>query len=215
MKSPHQAVRGMLAVTGALFWAACGPSATDHVSSAQRQAELERLRSDQREVKRLRAENQELARLRKDNEEIRKLRGFESELSLLRKENEQMRQALAALPNPPLAPPPAPQPATNRLEQIRDLVGAFQEAAFMVASHVTNRPEDVPMEGDNILIDQSVIGLLIAEFQDRTNGGPYEVSGWLKSKGVVITNYQQLHYVGLTNFQIRRAAAPPQDPPPK
>ncbi|MBM3838330.1 MAG: hypothetical protein FJ398_10255 [Verrucomicrobia bacterium] len=196
-------------LAGLLLGAGCGPASAPAAASAEHRQELERLRAANQEVKKLRTENQELGRLRRDNDELQRLRGFDAEIVRLRAENEKMRQALVALNIPIQPPPPEPQ-VTNRLEPIQDLVRAFEDAAIVVSSQGEPRPEDLPLEGDNILIDQSVIGLLIPEFQDRTNAGPYEVSGWLASKGVVLKSYQQLNHVGLTNYQVRRA--PPKQP---
>lgn len=214
LKPSFTALQVVAAGTWLAMLTSCGPSSVSTPSSAEQRSELERLRVENREVKRLRAENQEIGRLRRDHQEIQRLRGFDPEIARLRSENEQMRQTLLAknIPIPP--PPPEPQ-ATNRLEPIRDLVGAFNDAAIVVTNQGEPRPDDVPQEGDNILIDQSVIGLLIPEFQDRTNAGPYEVSGWLASRGVVLKNYQQLNYVGLTNYQIRRAPAKARNPAAK
>ena len=192
----------------ALLMSGCRPSVDSEQASATSRHELERLRAENRDVKRLRAENQGLDRLRNDHEEIRRLRNFDAEIVRLRAENETMRQTLLAL-NIPIQPPPPEPPATNRLQAIQDLVAAFNEAAIAVTAQGLPRPEDTPQEGDNILIDQTVIGLLIPEFQDRTNSGPYEVSGWLAAKGVALQNYQQLNFLGLTNYQIRRALTQP------
>ena len=191
--------------------AGCGPSSRSSRSSTDQDQELEQLRADNKVVKRLRAENQELTRLRTENQELQKLRGFDGEMSRLRAENEEIRKALAALPTPPPALALEP-PMTNRLQPIEDLVRAFQDAAIAVGSQPAAKPEDIPQEGDNILIDQSVIGLLIPEFHERTNSGPYEISGWLASRGVLMTNYQQFNFLGITNYQIRRAPPKPQSP---
>ena len=204
----------LVAIAFLSLWSGCGSNSTPATASAGQRQELERLRTANQEVKQLRVANQDLARLRKDNDELQRLRGFDAEIARLRAENEQMRQDLVARKIPIQPPPPEP-PATNRLEPIQDLVRAFEDAAIVVTSQGAARSEDLPQEGDNILIDQSVIGLLIPEFQDRTNAGPYEVSGWLASKGVVLKNYQQLNYVGLTNYQIRRALTKPQGSPAK
>ena len=192
----------------ALAMSGCGPGTDSKQTAGERRQELDRLRAENRDVKRLRTENQGLDRLRKDHEETGRLRGFDAEIGRLRSENETIRQTLLAL-NIPIQPPP-PEPAvTNRLQPIQDLVSAFNDAAIAVTALGALRPEDTPQEGDNILIDQSVIGLLIPEFQDRTNSGPYEVSGWLAAKGVALQNYQQLNHLGLTNYQIRRAVTQP------
>jgi outer membrane murein-binding lipoprotein Lpp len=201
-------------IAGLLLCAGCGSNAPSASASSEHRQELERLRAANQEVKKLGAENQELGRLRRDNDELQRLRGFDAEIARLRSENEQMRKELLARNIPIQPPPPEPQ-VTHRIEPIQDLVRAFEDAAIVVTSQGAARPEDTPQEGDNILIDQSVIGLLIPEFQDRTNAGPYEVSGWLASKGVVFKNYQQLNYVGLTNYQIRRAPPKSQESPAK
>lgn len=204
----------LIAVVSCWMLSGCGPGSTSPNSSADHKQELEKLRADNREVKRLRAENQELGRLRSENQEILQLRGVGSEILRLRAENDQFRKALVKIPGLRQVPVPELQ-ATNQLQPIANLPVAFADAAIVVASQGEPKPEDVPKEGDNLLIDQSVIGLLIPEFQDRTNSGPYEISGWLTARGVVLQNYQQLNYLGITNYQVRRAPAKIPNPPGK
>lgn len=194
----------------------CGSDQNAPGLSVQIQQELEKLRTENQEVKKLRVQNQELPRLRKDNQDLQRLRGFEAEIARLRQENEQLRTRLAAIPGaavPAPATAAAPVEEPPPLQPIQNLPQAFEEAALLVATQETVREEDVPQKGDNILIDQSVIGLLISGFDKNTNGGPYEVSGWLTSKGVVLKNYQQLNVLGITNYNIRRA--PPSSPDDK
>ena len=189
-----------------LLWislAGCGGSAS--LTPAEQQ-ELQSLRADNAEVQRLRKDNKELARLRRDNQEVQRLQNLAGEIARLQSENERLRNQLSAYPalrQPPA--PPTPIPAQDELIPIQDLVSAFEEAAIVVESQGIAQAADLPMEGDNILIDQSVIELLIPEFKDNTNGGPYEMSGWLTSKGVTLKNYQQFNYLGITNYHIRRA----------
>lgn len=194
----------------------CGSDQNASGISVQVQQELETLRAENQEVKKLRVQNQELPRLRKDNQDLQRLRGFEAEIARLRQENEQLRTRLAAVPG---AAVPGPAPALveepQPLQPIQNLPQAFEEAALLVATQETVPEEDVPQKGDNILIDQSVIGLLIPGFDKNTNGGPYEVSGWLTSKGVVLKNYQQLNVLGITNYNIRRAPPSPPEGAPK
>ncbi len=214
MNSDSKVLALVVATVLLSFFAGCEPNSASLKSSSERQQELEQLRAANRDVKKLRAENQEIGRLRTENQEIKRLRGFDQEIARLQSENKQMRKALAAVPARLQPPPPEPQ-ATNRLPPIENLARAFEDAALVVASQGDPKPEDTPQEGDNILIDQSVIGLLIPEFQDRTNGGPYEVSGWLASRSVVFKNYQQLNFLGLTNYNIRRAPPKPLTSPTK
>lgn len=184
-----------------LSWAGCGGSSS--LSSGEKQ-ELQTLRADNVEVQRLRKDNKELARLRRDNQEMLRLQNLAGDIAQLQSENEMLRNQLAAYPALQQAPPP-PIPTENELIPIQDLVSAFEEAAIVLESQGIAQEADLPMEGDNILIDQSVIELLIPEFKDNTNGGPYEMSGWLSSKGVALKNYQQFNYLGITNYHIRRA----------
>ncbi|MDA1273832.1 MAG: hypothetical protein O2960_07240 [Verrucomicrobia bacterium] len=187
--------------------AACGNSPTS--ISPQEEQELQQLRSENKEVQRLRLENKDLSRLRRDNDEVLRLQNSDEEIAKLRAENETFKNQLAAYPLPQQQlPPPTPE-AERGIVPIQNLAAAFEEAALVVAGQGNEREEDLPKEGDNILIDQSAIEFLIPEFKDNTNGGPYEVSGWLTSKGVVLKNYQQFNYLGITNYHVRRAVKLP------
>jgi hypothetical protein len=177
-------------------------------ASAEQEQELKTLRAQNAEVLRLRSENSELGRLRRDNEEINRLKDLGDTIAQMRETNEALKSQVATLPSQPKAAPvpETSEPATE-IFPIENLVSAFQEAALVVESQGVPKEEDLPKEGDNILIDQSVIEMLIPEFKDNTNGGPYEISGWLLSKGVTLKNYQQFNYLGITNFHIRRAVS--------
>lgn len=193
-----------------LVWsllAACGNSSTS--IRPEEQQEFKRLSSENEEVLRLRLENRDLARLRRENDEVRRLRNLGEEIAMLRAENDTLRSQLAAFPAPEPPPTPPTPEAESGIVPIQNLAAAFEEAALVVASQGNEREEDLPKEGDNILIDQSAIEYLIPEFKDNTNGGPYEVSGWLSSKGVVLKNYQQFNYLGITNYHVRRAVKIP------
>lgn len=174
--------------------------------NAQEEQELERLRSESKEIQKLRAANREVDRLRKDNEELKTLRNSAAEIAKLETENNELRKQVAAAR--PAAPAARSQPSTQTTAQALlsagNLPQAFEQAALIVEGQAAYRPEDVPQEGDQILIDRSVIGILIPEFANLTNTQQYEVSGWLKSKGVTIKNYQQLNTLGISNFQVRR-----------
>lgn len=172
--------------------------------------ELARLRLENEEVQRLKRENAELARLRRDQEEVGRLRKQLEELVALQKENEQLRGQISQKRSPgPVGTAAAPAENPPRRQPITNIAQAFEQAAGTVPLE-NIKEEDLPREGDRLLIDQSVIGLLIPEFEGKTNGGPYEVSGWLKGHGVNLRNYQQLTVLGLTNYQVLRA--PPKLP---
>lgn len=199
---------GVLAGLPVLFGVGCGVNSRSPVEQAEVQAELTRLRAENQEVKRLRAENADLDRLRRERLEIERLRPQLQGIEQLRQENEQLKQALAQAPASRSNTPPAAVAPTPEIPQppphIVNFPEAFAEAASW-ASGLPVREEDVAKEGDLLEVDQSVIGILIPDFATNAPGGKYEVSGWLRSKGVTLTNYQQLNYLGITNFTVRRA----------
>jgi hypothetical protein len=194
---------------------ATGCSQSPGPLTAQEEQELERLRTENKEIQKLRASNRELDRLRKDNEELKTLRNSAGEIAKLETENSELKKQIAAArPGAPANPQPPPQAAPQSPLLSGNLPQAFEQAALIVEGQYAYRPEDIPQEGDQILIDRSVIGLLIPEFANATNTQQYEVSGWLKSKGVTVKNYQQLNALGISNFQIRRFN-PAEAQPPK
>lgn len=207
MRKPRLAAAAMapacVVLSLGLLTGGCNNSAPAPVDTG----ELTRLQQENREVQRLKRENAELDRLRRDRDEARRLRGtVPGELAKLREENQSLRAQLAAAGQQ--APPPEQLAAlpeeTPELQPIANLPQAFAQAAAALVG-VETREEDIPMEGDTIQIDQSVIGLLIPDFAKNTNGGPYEISGWLQSQGVRLENYQQFHVLGITNYKVLRA----------
>jgi cell division protein FtsB len=78
----------------AFLTAGCGGNPSNDSAAASDQ-ELEKLREENKEVKKLQTENQELPQLRKENLEVLKLRGQTEELAKLRKENEELRAQIA------------------------------------------------------------------------------------------------------------------------
>ncbi|MBM3834414.1 MAG: hypothetical protein FJ403_14315 [Verrucomicrobia bacterium] len=79
-----------------MFLVGCGGHESHDATAASTQ-ELERLREENKEVQRLRAENQQLPQLRKDNAEVQRLRASQDELARLKKENEELRIQIAQL----------------------------------------------------------------------------------------------------------------------
>jgi hypothetical protein len=72
------------------------------------------------------------------------------------------------------------------------------------------RPEDIPLEGDQILVAPKFLGALLPGIDldkiERTE--PLDITSLLTTRGVEITNYQQLVEMGVTNYQILRAQKP-------
>ncbi len=69
------------------------------------------------------------------------------------------------------------------------------------------RPEDIPEEGDEILIPPKLLGVLIpgANFDNIAREEPINIRDLLDQHGIVLTNYQQLIDLGITNYTIARA----------
>jgi len=106
----------------------------------------------------------------------------------------------SALPRPLIQQNPAaaqdePSPATD-------------DPSDAAAENV--RPEDIPQEGDEILIPPKMLGKLIpgANFESVQREEPINVKSLLDQRGIVLTNYQQLAEMGITNYQIVRAQRP-------
>ncbi|MCI0533893.1 MAG: hypothetical protein L0Z50_01555 [Verrucomicrobiales bacterium] len=72
------------------------------------------------------------------------------------------------------------------------------------------RPEDIPEEGDEILIPPKMLSLLLpgTNFDSVQREEPINVKSLLDQQGIVLTNYQQLVELGITNYQIVRAQRP-------
>lgn len=76
------------------------------------------------------------------------------------------------------------------------------------------RPEDLPEEGDEILVPPQLLGALIpgANFENVTRQEPINIKSLLEQQGIVLTNYQQLIELGITNYTIARAPSIPSIP---
>lgn len=199
-----------------LFAVGCGGDKMQDPAQSQVGQELERLRAENAELATLRADNQEVLKLRNDSQDIHKLRGQYQDLLRIRKENEQLRNQLAKIPaarNASTTPNQAASTPSYTPQPIANLVQSFDEAALALGGQEIREP-DKPQEGDRILVDTNAIALLIPELLS-TNAGPYEISGWLKSRGVLLKNYQQFNSLGITNYQVQRADPPAQNPATK
>ena len=96
-------------------------------------------------------------------------------------------------------------------------VGASEQADENSTPETTAtpvRPEDIPQEGDEVLVPPQLLGALIpgANFESIQRKEPINAKSLLDSlfeqKGITLTNYQQLVEMGLTNYQIVRAQKP-------
>jgi hypothetical protein len=100
-----------------------------------------------------------------------------------------------ALPGPArasLEDPPAAEPAADPNEL------------------VAVRAEDIPEEGDEILVAPAMLGKLFpsANFDSIQRKEPINIKSVLDQQGITLTNYQQLVELGITNYQIVRAQQP-------
>ena len=71
-------------------------------------------------------------------------------------------------------------------------------------------PDDLPQEGDQIWVPIKLLGVLLpgVNLDAITRTEPMDVKSLLDQKGIVVTNYQQLIEMGITNYQIVRAQKP-------
>jgi hypothetical protein len=99
-----------------------------------------------------------------------------------------------------------PAPATEVTQVVEE--PAIEEAAGDAIADI--RPEDIPEEDDQIMISPKLLGKLIpgANFDSIQREEPINVKSLLDQRGIVLTNYQQLVEMGITNYQIIRAPRP-------
>ena len=191
--------------------AGCGgkePSEAD----AKAKAELAVLQTANKEVAKLRADNADLARLQKDNEELRRMRSVSDDLAAAKTANDQLRAQLNLEPEQLAAL--LRQGAQSGLLSTAPLVSQLTGASD-AASLPPKVDPDIPEEGDDIFIEPRYLRILMPEYGtnwDRfEKRPPISVTNLLKDRGIVITNYNQLRELGLTNFSIQKA--PPSKAP--
>ena len=196
----------MLALIGSVFLIGCGSGKTQDTLAKQK-AELEKLQAERKEAVKLRAENRELARLRRDNEEIENLKNSAAEIARLQTENDNIRKDILAV--------------TEQTKKARQQMLEAQQAAAAAAGQVGGVAGDVaggvadsniPREGDEILIEPRLLANILPSFDwekiERTQ--PIAVRALLEQQGIILTNYQQLIEMGVTNYVIQNT--PPSDP---
>ena len=195
------------AVICAVFLIGCGSGATQETLVAQK-AELEKLQAESKEATRLRAENRELARLRRDNQEIENLKNSAAEIARLRTENEDIRSGMAAITE---------QAKKTRQQQMLEAEQASAAgqpgggvAGGVGVAGVEAVDSNIPQEGDEILIEPRLLVNILPDFDwesiERTQ--PIAVKALLDQQGIVLTNYQQLIEIGITNYIIQKAPPP-------
>jgi hypothetical protein len=180
----------------------CGGDEAGVVS--QQQVELDGLRAERREVDKLRAENQELDRLRRDNAEAEELRRSVGEIAAIRAENEKMRNDLVVVQRDVKL-------SRQQILEEQAALAAAQAAGQGVVTDPNAPDPDLPMENDEIWVDPRMLGKLFPDFDwekiQRTE--PIAISQLLQQQGIVLTNYQQLVEIGITNYTIKRQKAAP------
>jgi TolA-binding protein len=207
-KTNSAALAGLLILT-TFVWTGCSdPSAA--AAGAQARQELEQLRQENDALQQLAGDHEEAQRLRKENQEIHQLRAKNQEVVRLRSENDQLRAQIARSGNAAAA---AAAAAANRPAA----APAAQPVAVAGAVPPGANEADIPMEGDEIFIQPQLLGLLIPQIDwskvERTE--PVGVKGLLDQHGIVLTNYQQLHQIGITNYVIQRKGQPQQSGAPQ
>ena len=201
-------ISGLPVACAAIWLAGCG-NANFEQQKAQQAQEIEKLREENKELQKLRAENKELPRLRADKEELSKLRGTTDEIERLRKDNTRIQSEIAELAK-------ARNQRLQAAQQAR-AAGALpvgQAGANPGGQTGVNIPNledpNVPREGDEILIDPKFLSKLLPQFDwsKLERKEPLAVRALLEQQGIVLTNYQQLITLGVTNYVIQHAPKP-------
>ena len=196
----------------AVWLAGCGAH-VEQQKAEQAQA-MEKLREENKEVQKLRAENKELPRLRADKEELPKLRGTTDEIERLRKDNARIQGEIADLAKTQKERLLAAQQARAASALPVGPGGANAGGPAGISAALVDDP-NVPREGDEILIDPKFLGKLLPQYDwsKLERKEPLAVRALLEQQGIVLTNYQQLITLGVTNYVIQHGPRPP--PPPQ
>ena len=204
----------VLSVVCAAVWlAGCGNAHVEQ-QKAQQAQEIERLRDENKEVQKLRAENKELPRLRADKDELPKLRGTTDEIERLRKDNARIQGEIAEVAKARNERLQAAQQARSPGALPTGPAGANPGGLAGINAATVEDP-NVPREGDEILIDPKFLGKLLPQFDwsKLERKEPLAVRALLEQQGIVLTNYQQLITLGVTNYVIQHRPRPL--PPPQ
>lgn len=203
-------VRGLLLLSAVCaLLGGCGVGGQQQTARDETRQELEKVQQENRELPKLRAENRELPRLRKDNQEIQNLRTNAQELARARQENELLKKQVAeasqqrgnrTLAANPQSPGPLASPTQSGGLAATGTPGSPAEAPVA--------DPNLPQEGDQILIEPRLLAKLLPDFDwskiERKD--PVVVNNILEQQGIVLTNYQQLIGLGVTNYIVQRGA---------
>ena len=187
----------------------CGVGGQQQAARDEARQELEKLQQENRELQKLQVENRELPRLRRDNQEIQSLRTNGPELAKIRQENELLKKQLAGASqlrgNRSLAANSQDPGQSALTTQAGGLTGAGTPGN---PSESAVADPNLPLEGDQILIEPRLLAKLLPGFDwskiERKD--PLVVNGILEQQGIVLTNYQQLIGMGVTNYIVQRGA---------
>ena len=201
------------AACAVLWLAGCG-NANIEQQKAQQAQEIEELRDENKEVQKLRAENKELPRLRADEKELPKLRETTGEIERLRKDNARIQGEIAEVAKARNERLQAAQQARSPGALPTGPAGANPGGLAGINAATVEDP-NVPREGDEILIDPKFLGKLLPQFDwsKLERKEPLAVRALLEQQGIVLTNYQQLITLGVTNYVIQHGRKPL--PPPQ
>jgi flagellar biosynthesis GTPase FlhF len=189
---------------GSALWLAGCSGGNVEQQRAQQSQQLAQLREENKEVQKLRVENKELPRLRKDNAEIPQLRGQADEIEKLRKDNDRIKNEIADLGKARRQS----QQAALQAQQAQQAAAALAQARGALQSGATNAFDpNIPQEGDELYVDPKFLAKILPEFDwsKLQRKEPVNVKGLLEQQGIVLTNYQQLIELGITNYSVRHA----------
>lgn len=189
----------------------CGANPKQPAALESARQELERLQADSGEAQRMRAENRELPRLKKENQEIAGLRGHEPDIAKLRQENEQLRDQIKSAGKTRGASLSAGGPGQGSSPAAPAGRPGSTEGQIHLTD-LTAADPNTPQDGDQLLIEPRLLSKLFPNFDwskiERKE--PIAINDLLVQQGITITNYQQLHVFGVTNYVVQRAPPKPQ-----
>lgn len=184
-----------------------GCSKTQQAADSESSQEIARLREENQDLEKLRADNQETQRLRKEAQDIHKLRGQYQELSRARKENEDLKKQMTKLGLPTDIAAPALIRAGSPALQVQTAAATAQpsQSSEEPAQEVVI-DKDTPQEGDEIFVEPKFLAVLLPDidWSKLNRAEPIGIKSLLEQQGIVLTNYQELVSRGITNYTVHR-----------
>ncbi len=114
-------------------------------------------------------------------------------------------------PSRPVTKPSPLAALAERQQALAQSRPALPEIAVVVDPRAPPvNPDHLPQEGDQIMVPINLLGVLLpgVNLDTITRKEPMNVKNLLDERGFVVTNYQQLIEMGITNYQIVRAQKP-------